>query len=107
MGDERREKKSPSSVQSVVKRFKSIGPKLRRLKVKELYLVGSCAQGATVRKSSIDVLVEFSDRVDLFLLSDLKQLLEKSLGRKVGIVMKGAFREGFSHDVEQEMIRVA
>ena len=87
--------------------IKKIDPKLRQMKVKELYLFGSFARGDANRKSDIDVLVTFSDRVDLFDLADLKHLLQDVFGRNVDIVMKEALRKEFKAQVEQEMIRAA
>jgi uncharacterized protein len=77
------------------------------MKVKELYLFGSVARGDADRKSDIDVLVTFSTRVDLFDLSDLKQFLQRTLGRKVDIVMRKAIRKEYKVQVERGMIRAA
>lgn len=91
----------------ILKKIKALEPRLRKMKVKELYLFGSFARGDARRKSDIDVLVTFSGKVDLFDLSDLKQLLQETLGRDVDVVMREALRKEFKEQVEQEMIRAA
>ncbi len=103
-----RGKKKPAlSKSAILNEIKKIEPRLREMKVKELYLFGSFARGDADRGSDIDVLVSFSDRVDLFDLADLKHLLQGAFGRDVDIVMKEALRKEFKEQVEQEMIRAA
>lgn len=91
----------------ILREIKKIEPKLRQMKVKELYLFGSFARGEANQTSDVDVLVTFSDRVDLFDLADLKHLLQDLFGRNVDIVMKEALRKEFKEQVEEEMIRAA
>lgn len=103
----RKKKKVILSKSTILNKIKKIEPRLREMKVKELYLFGSFARGDIHRNSDIDVLVSFSDRVDLFDLADLKHLLQDAFGRNVDIVMKDALRKEFQDQVEQEMIRAA
>jgi uncharacterized protein len=101
-------KKAPVPTKKLIlSQIKKLEPELRKMKVKELYLFGSVARGDADLKSDIDVLVTFSTSVDLFDLSDLKQLLQRTLGRKVDIVMREAIRKEYKVQVEREMIRAA
>ena len=100
-------KKTALSKSTILSEIKKIEPKLREMKVRGLYLFGSFARGDADRSSDIDVLVSFSERVDLFDLADLKHLLQDAFGRNVDIVMREALRKEFKDQVEQEMIRAA
>ena len=91
----------------ILRKIKKLEPKLRELKVKEVYLFGSFARGDAARLSDIDIVVSCEDGITLFGLARIQRLLETSLGRYVDLVMKDAIRKEFRETVEREMIRAA
>lgn len=56
--------------------------------IEKISLFGSCARGEENEESDIDLLVEFTPNapVSLFDLVDIKEALEKILGRKIDLV---------------------
>jgi predicted nucleotidyltransferase len=91
----------------ILKKIKKIGPRLRDLKVTEIYLFGSYARGDAAGKSDIDIIVKCEEGITLFGLAQIKRLLEETLGRSVDLIMKEALRKEFRKHVEEEMIRAA
>jgi uncharacterized protein len=80
---------------------------LTKLKVKHLALFGSFARGEQTAKSDVDLLVEFSERVDYFHFFDVQEFLRKILGRKVDLATIRAIRPEFQEQIEREQIRAA
>jgi hypothetical protein len=60
---------------------------VRRYGIKSLGVFGSVARNDETESSDIDIVVEL-DRADLFILADIKQDIEETLGRHVDIVRK-------------------
>lgn len=60
---------------------------VRRYGIKSLGVFGSVARDDATESSDIDIVVEL-DRADLFILADIKQDIEETLGRHVDIVRK-------------------
>ncbi len=60
---------------------------VRRYGIKSLGIFGSVARDDATDSSDIDIVVEL-DRADLFILADIKQDIEETLGRHVDIVRK-------------------
>jgi len=77
------------------------------LKVKHLALFGSFARGEQTAKGDVDLLVEFSERVDYFHFFDVQEFLKKILGRKVDLATIRAIRPEFREQIEREQIRAA
>jgi len=63
-----------------------------RYKIKEIGIFGSLVRGEEGKRSDIDILVDFSELPDVFLLIDLEDYLKSILKRKVDVVRKGAIR---------------
>jgi predicted nucleotidyltransferase len=62
-------------------------PVLKRHAVKRASIFGSVARGTAKSKSDVDFLIEYKTRnKSLFDLVDLKNDLEKTLGRKVDVI---------------------
>ncbi len=80
---------------------------LTKLNVKHLFLFGSFARGDQTAKSDVDLLVEFSERVDYFHFFDVQQFLKGILGRKVDLATLRAIRPEFLEQIEREQIRAA
>ena len=77
------------------------------MKVAQLALFGSFARGTANASSDVDVLVEFSEPVGYFQFFDVKELLEKILGRQVDLVTLDAIRPEFKSQIEKEWILAA
>lgn len=53
--------------------------------VRNFFLFGSYARGSQTEKSDIDLLAEFSDDVDFFMLIDLQEYLSELFAKKVDL----------------------
>ena len=78
-----------------------------RYGVKMLALFGSAARDALRPQSDVDVLVEFQGLATFSRYFDLKDELEKLLGRPVDLVTLRGLKPRARRSVEQELIRVA
>lgn len=79
-------------------------PVLRgRFKVKTIGLFGSFVRNAPRRGSDIDLLVEFTEPVGMFLYIDLEDHLSDLLGRKVDLVMKSALKPHIGAEILREV----
>jgi predicted nucleotidyltransferase len=75
--------------------------------VKSLALFGSVARNEARPDSDVDLLVEFSRPVGLFLFIGLKQYLESLLGCPVDLGTPASLKPHLKQGVLQEMIHVA
>ncbi len=88
-------------VQEILKRHKA---QLReQFKVKEIGFFGSCVRGEDSEQSDVDILVEFYDRVGWEFI-DLKEFLEKILGRKVDMVTVGGLKPQLKERILKEVV---
>ncbi|MCX7760516.1 MAG: nucleotidyltransferase family protein [Hydrogenothermaceae bacterium] len=74
--------------------------------VKEIGIFGSYVKGRQNRRSDIDILVEFKKPIDLFKFIELKHFLQKSLGKKIDLVMKSALKPRIGKKILEEAIYV-
>lgn len=74
--------------------------------LKEIGIFGSFVRGEQNRKSDIDILVEFNDAPDIFLLIDLEDHLRKLLHKKVDLVRKSAIRVELREDISKEEVLI-
>ena len=72
-------------MKSVTALIKTLRPILKRRGVVSAGLFGSAARGEAGPDSDVDLLVEYAAGVDLFDVIDLKDELEKALGRRVDL----------------------
>ncbi|MDD5435870.1 MAG: nucleotidyltransferase family protein [Nitrospira sp.] len=79
---------------------------VREYKVKEIGIFGSVVRGEQKRGSDIDILVDFYELPDVFLLIDLEDYLSKLLKKKVDLVRKGAIRPELKTMIMKETIYV-
>ncbi|HLZ68941.1 MAG TPA: nucleotidyltransferase family protein [Dehalococcoidia bacterium] len=77
---------------------------LAALKVASLRLFGSVARDEARPDSDVDLLVTFSQPIDLFDLADVKLLLEKLLGREVDLVLERSVRPQLRERIFAEAI---
>ncbi len=82
-------------------------PALTAYGVSAIWLFGSTARDQATDASDVDVLVELAgpDRFHQYL--DVRDHLNRVLGRKVDVVMRGALKPWARPSVEAEAIRVA
>jgi predicted nucleotidyltransferase len=80
---------------------------IRALGVKSVGLFGSVARNEAGSSSDVDVLVEFQGRATLDAYMDLRDLLERILGRRVDLVTRGALKPMLRPYVEHDLVHVA
>lgn len=74
--------------------------------VETLELFGSFVRGRQKKGSDLDILVEFSESIDLFRFVELEQLLTEMLGRKVDLVMKDTLKPRIKERILKEALPV-
>ncbi|OHB98026.1 MAG: nucleotidyltransferase [Planctomycetes bacterium RIFCSPLOWO2_12_38_17] len=77
-----------------------------KYKVSELGIFGSFVRGEQRKRSDIDILVEFGELPDVFLLIDLEDYLRKILKKKVDLVRKGAIRPELKEIISREVVYI-
>ena len=80
---------------------------LRQRKVKSLSIFGSVARDEADPDSDVDLLVEFSEPVDLFEFVGLKNHLSALLGHEVDLASPRALRRQLRDQILQEALRAA
>ncbi|MCL5238741.1 MAG: nucleotidyltransferase family protein [Nitrospirae bacterium] len=83
--------KTLREVEQILKKHKT--EVQEKYNVSELGIFGSFVRGEQRKRSDIDILVEFVELPDVFLLIDLEDYLRRILRRKVDLVRKGAIRK--------------
>ncbi|WP_420264508.1 nucleotidyltransferase family protein [Candidatus Magnetominusculus dajiuhuensis] len=74
--------------------------------VKNIGVFGSFAKGKDTEESDVDVLVEFTEPVDIFEFIDLKEFLEALLGKTVDLVSIKALKPFLRNRILSEVIYV-
>ncbi len=77
-----------------------------RFQVEEIGIFGSYVRKEQKKKSDLDVLVSFSDTVDLFTFVELANYLSDILGVKVDLVMKDAIKPRLKDRILNEAVYV-
>jgi predicted nucleotidyltransferase len=73
----------------VKKQLQELKPTLRkRFKVDSIEIFGSYARSEQTEKSDLDILVTYSEMVDLLLVAGLRRYLRRKLHMKVDVVSK-------------------
>lgn len=78
----------------------------KRFKVGRIGVFGSFASGSEREGSDVDVLVEFSEPVDIFTFLELKEYLEGILGREVDLVTEKALKPPIRDEVLKQVLYV-
>jgi len=95
------------SIQEILKKIREQLPALKkRYKVSRLEVFGSFVRGEQKEKSDIDILVEFSETIDLFMFIELEGFLSDKLGAKVDLVMKDTLKPRIKDAILREAIPV-
>jgi uncharacterized protein len=96
--------KTLGEIKKILKRHKA--EVQERYNVRELGIFGSFVRGEQKKRSDIDILVEFSELPDVFLLIDLEDHLRKILKKKVDLVRKGAIRPELKGIIAKEAVYI-
>jgi predicted nucleotidyltransferase len=75
-----------------------------RFKVEEIGIFGSYVRKEQKKKSDLDVLVSFSETIDLFTFVELENYLSDILGVKVDLVMKDALKPRLKESILSEAV---
>ena len=95
------------SLGSLEENLKKLKPMLnRRFKVKRLGIFGSYVKGQAHRRSDVDVLVEFSGRMDLLDFVAMERYLRDQTGAKIDLVSIKALRPEFRDTILNEVIYI-
>lgn len=76
----------------------------KKYHVRKIGVFGSFARSEQTGASDIDILVEFSEPLDLFEFIGLQQYLEEALGRKVDLVTVKALKPQLRERILSEVI---
>jgi len=77
-----------------------------RFKVEEIGIFGSYVRSEQKKKSDLDVLVSFSETIDLFTFVELENYLSDVLGVKVDLVMKDSLKPRLKDRILNEAVYV-
>jgi predicted nucleotidyltransferase len=87
--------------------LKNLKPTLnRKFKVKRLGIFGSVVNGRTCKSSDVDILVEFSRRIDLLNFVALERYLSEQVGAKIDLVSLKALRPEFKDAILNEVVYI-
>lgn len=99
----RTENKTLEDIEEILKKSK---PLLKeKFKVKEIGIFGSYARREAKKKSDIDIIVEFYEPMGWEFV-DLKEYLEKILGKEVDLVTPRALKPQMSKEILSEVVYV-
>lgn len=85
---------------------KNLGRLQKEYKVGRVGIFGSFARGEQSRESDIDILVEFTEPVGLFLFVRLANYLEDLLGREVDLVTEEAIKDVIKDGILNDMVYI-
>lgn len=78
----------------------------KKYKVKEIGIFGSYVRQEQKKKSDVDILVTFSETIDLFTFVELENYMSDALGVKVDLVMKEGIKPRLKERILSEAIYV-
>lgn len=94
-------------IDAILKKLREYKPVLRKkYKVSKLELFGSYIRKEQKKGSDIDILVEFSETIDLFMYMELEGFLSSILDVKVDLVMKDALKPRIKENILREAVPV-
>jgi predicted nucleotidyltransferase len=95
------------SLEDVKQELQALKPTLKkRFKVETVDIFGSYARGEQTEKSDLDILVTYSEMVDLLLVSRLRRYLRRKLHLKVDVISKEFLNKYIKEQVLEEAIPV-
>jgi uncharacterized protein len=75
-----------------------------KYKVSEIDVFGSYVRKEQTKKSDVDILVSFSETIDLFTFVELENYLSDMLGVKVDLVMKDSLKPRLRERILNEAV---
>jgi uncharacterized protein len=95
------------SLEDAKQRLQELKPALRkRFKVESIEIFGSYARSEQTEKSDLDILVTYSEMVDLLLVAGLRRYLRRKLHMKVDVVSKEFLNKHIRDQVLEEAVSV-
>ena len=95
------------SLEDVKQRLQELKSTLRkRFKVESIEIFGSYARSEQTEKSDLDILVTYSEMVDLLLVAGLRRYLRRKLCMKVDVVSKEFLNKHIRDQVLEEAVSV-
>jgi predicted nucleotidyltransferase len=95
------------SLDEVKGQLEALKPTLQKLfKVETVDIFGSYARGQQTEKSDLDILVTYSEMVDLLLIAELRRYLRRKLHLKVDVISKKYLNVYIKDQVLKEAIPV-
>ena len=79
---------------------------LKRFKVESIEIFGSYTRSEQTEKSDLDILVTYSEMVDLLLVAGLRRYLRRKLYMKVDVVSKEFLNKHIRNQVLEEAVSV-
>jgi hypothetical protein len=95
------------SLEEVKRQLQALKPTLKkRFKVETIDIFGSYARGEQTEKSDLDILVTYSEMVDLLLIAGLRRYLRRKLHMKVDVISKEFLNKYIKEQVLEEAVSV-
>ena len=95
------------SLEEVKQQLQTLKPTLKkRFKVETIDIFGSYARGEQTEKSDLDILVTYSEMVDLLLIAGLRRYLRRKLHMKVDVISKEFLNKYIKEQVLEEAVTV-
>jgi predicted nucleotidyltransferase len=95
------------SLEDVKGQLEALKPTLKReFKVETIDIFGSYARNQQTEKSDLDLLVTYSEMVDLLLVARLRRFLRRKLHMKVDVVSKEFLNKHIREQVLEEAVPV-
>jgi hypothetical protein len=95
------------SLEEVRQQLQVLKPTLKkRFKVETIDIFGSYARGEQTEKSDLDILITYSEMVDLLLVAGLRRYLKRKLHLKVDVISKEFLNKHIKDQVLEEVVPV-
>ena len=94
-------------IEEIKSEIRNSMPTLRdKYKVKTISVFGSYVRGEQGKRGEIDILVDFSETIDLFAFIELESFLSETIHMKVDLVMKDTLKPRIRDSILKEAVRV-
>ena len=94
-------------IDAMIKKLREHRPVLqKKYKVSNLEVFGSYIRKEQKKGSDLDILVEFSETIDLFMFMELEEFLRSIVDVKVDLVMKDALKPRIRENILREAVPV-
>ena len=95
------------TLEEVKSEIQALKPVLKkRFKVETVDVFGSYSRGEQTKNSDLDLLVTYSESVDLLLVSSLRRYLKRKLHMRVDVVSKEFLNKRIKDQVLEEAVAV-